>query len=151
MCKPLLQPPHAEHEHECVACFFVECTMPGRHRVPDRDDDRQGIVHPDLFGPSHEKRGHLVDRRGRGPPFCSRSTKMRLAIAVPNMELQESQSDQRRHIDDARHRRRPHEDPVARHESKPSCDMLSRHAACKTHVAQFCGPLLSVPLSASEC
>ena len=72
-----------------------------------------------------------------------------LAMVVPDMELQEhdgigatkenslwtfmirssftvtmtvpkgSQSEMRRHIEDARHRRRPHEDPVARHESKP--------------------------------
>ena len=90
-----------------------------------------------------------------------------LAMAVPVMELQEhdgigatkenslwtfmirssftvtmtvskgSQSDMRRHIEDARHRRRPHEDPVARHESKPFFRPVvintSRHAACKTH------------------
>ena len=59
----------------------------------------------------------------------------------------------RRHIEHARRRRRPHEDPVARHESKPSCRHVvshtSKHAACKTHTEQFCGPLLSVPLSAS--
>ena len=64
-----------------------------------------------------------------------------------------SQSEMRRHIQHARHRRSSHEDPVARHESKPSCrhvvNHTSRHAACKTHTAQFCGPLLSVPLSAS--
>lgn len=31
MRKPLLQPPHAEHEHECVARFFVGCTTPAEH------------------------------------------------------------------------------------------------------------------------
>ena len=65
-----------------------------------------------------------------------------------------SQSEMRRHIEDARHRRRPHEDPVARHELKPSCRLVvsntSRHAVCKTHTAQFCGPLLSAPLSVSD-
>ena len=50
-----------------------------------------------------------------------------------------SQSEMRRHIQHARHRRSSHEDPVARHESKPSCrhvvNHTSRHAACKTHTA----------------
>ena len=65
-----------------------------------------------------------------------------------------SQSEMRRHIQHARHSRSSLEDPVARPESKPSCrhvvNHTSRHAACKTHAAQFCGPLLSVPLSASR-
>ena len=64
-----------------------------------------------------------------------------------------SQSEMCRHIEDARHRRRPHEDPVSRHETKPSFRHVvintSRHAACKTHTAQFCGPPLSASLSVS--
>ena len=110
---------------------------------------------------------------------------MRLAMAVPDMELQEhdgigatkenslwtfmlrssvrvtmtvskgSQSEVRRHIEDARHRRRPHEDPVARHESKPSfrhvvintsrhdCDLIwdfvaFSAAACRHEVIVHC-------------
>ena len=47
-----------------------------------------------------------------------------------------SQSEMRRHIQ--------HE-TLLRH----VVNHTSRHAACKTHTAQFCGPLLSVPLSAS--
>ena len=86
----------------------------------------------------------IVSTRSDVDPWCQKR------CALDRRRLQKLS---RCHIQHARRRHSSHEDPVARHESKPSCRLVvnhtSRHAACKTHMAQFCGPLLSVPLSAS--